>query len=208
MSLKIKICGMRDSENIREVAKLEPDMMGFIFYGFSPRFTGDSLDPEVLREFPLHIKKVGVFVNQDLSEIRKIIEKYSLDMIQLHGEESTGVCRELTLSGTKVIKAFRINAGSDFKKCREYSRFSEYYLFDTASGGYGGSGTRFDWKLLNSYKQEHPFFLSGGIGENDSCDILEIRNNAFRGVDLNSRFEVKPALKNTEALKKFIAQIR
>ena len=204
MKLKVKICGMKDPGNIMEVAKLEPDMMGFIFYKSSIRYVGDVFNPEVIHQLPQGIKKTGVFVNADLFEIEGKIWKYSLDIIQLHGDESPETCKQLINSGIKVIKAFKITNEDSFKNCIDYISCTDYFLFDSKNGG---SGNKFDWKLLVNYPLGHPFFLSGGISEDDVSEIKKINNPAFSGIDLNSRFEINPGLKDIKILKKFISEL-
>jgi len=208
MSLKIKICGMREPENILEVAELKPDLMGFIFYPSSPRYASKISDPEIVARFPPHIIKTGVFVNTDFEVITGTYRKYSLDIVQLHGNETPDACRRLKETGIPVIKAFNIKKSTGFKLCSEFISYTDYFLFDASTSGFGGSGHKFDWKLLDKYNLEHPFFLSGGISPKDVDNILKISNPAFYGIDLNSRFEVSPGLKNIETLKKFISEIR
>jgi phosphoribosylanthranilate isomerase len=208
MNLKIKICGMRDPENILEVAELKPDLMGFIFYPSSPRYAVKISGHEIPIKFPPHIRKAGVFVNADFEMITGSVRKYSLDIVQLHGNETPDACHRLKETGIPVIKAFNIKKSSGFKLCSEFIPCTDYFLFDASTSGYGGSGYKFDWKILDKYDLEHPFFLSGGISLRDVKNILEIKNPAFYGIDLNSRFEVSPGLKNTDTLKKFISDIR
>jgi phosphoribosylanthranilate isomerase len=208
MSLSIKICGLREPENIPEVANLNPDLMGFIFYPASPRYVVNKLNPEIFTMFPKSIKKAGVFVNADFDEINEIINKYSLDIVQLHGNESPEKCSRLSETGIPVIKSFNIKESTGFKLCEKYVTCTNYFLFDASTSKYGGSGKKFDWKLLDNYELAHPFFLSGGITPGDVYNIQEISNPAFYGIDLNSRFEVKPGLKDIETLKKFIYDVR
>ena len=208
MSLMIKICGMREQENMLEVANLKPDLMGFIFYPASPRYAANILNPEIFTRFPAGIKKVGEFVNTDFDEIKGTVYKYSLDMVQLHGDESPETCRRLSETGIHVIKSFNIKDSTGFKLCAEYIPYTNYFLFDASTSKYGGSGKKFDWKILDNYELGHPFFLSGGITPGDVYKILEIINPAFYGIDLNSKFEVKAGLKEVKTLEKFVHDIR
>ncbi len=208
MTGMIKICGMRETENIREVSELKPDLLGFIFYSGSQRYAGELLDPGVISKIPENIRKTGVFVNSDFQEILFTIGKYSLDTVQLHGNETTDECFRLKEKGIKIIKAFGIKESKDFNLCNDYVTSADYFLFDTFNSGNGGSGLKFDWRLLDDYKLDKPFFLSGGISPDDIGNIMKIKNDAFAGVDLNSRLEIKPGLKDTEALKKFISDLR
>jgi len=208
MSLKIKICGMVELENIFHVAELKPDLMGFIFHPSSPRYAAKLSDHEIHGKFPSHIKKAGVFVNTDFETITRTVRKYSLDIVQLHGNETPDLCRRLKKKGIPVIKAFNIKESTGFRSCSEFITCTDYFLFDALTSNYGGSGFKFDWKILDKYDLGHPFFLSGGISPGDVNDILEITNPAFYGIDLNSRFEVSSGLKNIDTLKKFISDIR
>ena len=208
MNLKIKICGMRQPANIMEVANLKPDLMGFIFYPGSPRYAGETLKTENLIFLSEEIVRVGVFVNMDIEKINKTILKYSLDMVQLHGDEDPEMCRQINENGVGVIKAFNIKESSDFVLCEKYINHTRYFLFDASTSKYGGSGKKLDWELLEKYNLKHPFFLSGGIAPGDEKEIKKIKNPAFYGIDVNSRFEISPGIKDFEKLKIFIADIR
>jgi phosphoribosylanthranilate isomerase len=208
MKLKIKICGMRFLENIREVGDLNPDLMGFIFYPDSQRYAGETLKPETLFDLPEEIKRVGVFVNTDTDKIYKTVMKYSLHFVQLHGEETPETCRHLSERGIDIIKAFNIKESEDFRLCDSYIKYTKYFLFDSFTSKHGGSGIKFDWVLLEKYNMGHPFFLSGGIALEDVSEIQKIANPAFYGIDLNSRFEVNTGLKDIGRLKTFISAIR
>ena len=208
MKLLIKICGMRDSENILAVSHLRPDMLGFIFYRGSPRFAGEILDPAILANIPPQIMKTGVFVNPDLNTVEESIKKYSLEAVQLHGDETPELCRRIKENGTIVIKVFNVTNGSDFAKCAAYISSTDYFLFDTMSGLKGGSGQKFNWQILGEYNAGHPFLLSGGIDHLDADKIGDISNPYFYGIDLNSRFEIKPGFKDIEKLRNFINVLR
>jgi phosphoribosylanthranilate isomerase len=203
----IKICGMRYSENILAVASLKPDILGFIFYGKSLRFAGQILSTDILSSLPSEIMKAGVFVDAGFDEISLTASKYSLDIIQLHGSEAPELCRRLKKSGKTVIKAFNVKDSSSFGQCIDFISCTDYFLFDTLTGLHGGSGNKFNWKILDLYDLGHPFFLSGGISGLDADLILQIKNPAFFGIDLNSRFEIEPGLKDVEKLKYFIHDI-
>ncbi len=201
--LLVKICGMKYSENIRAVAALHPDFIGFIFYPKSPRYA-EPLDLKTLEEIPLTIKKIGVFVNEDLENILTIVFKYKLDGVQLHGTELVEMCSKLRDAGLIVIKAFPIAEAYNFKVTKAYDGTCDYFLFDTKADTYGGSGVKFSWAMLNEYKGETPFLLSGGIAVDDAEVILKIKHPKFAGVDLNSRFEISPGLKDVELLRGFL----
>lgn len=203
----IKICGMKFPENIRAVAALHPDFMGFIFYPKSPRFA-EPLDVSTLNSMPKSIKKIGVFVNESLENILTIAYKYKLDGVQLHGTELVEMCKELRKAGFIVIKAFPIAEAYNFKVTKAYEGACDYFLFDTKTEAYGGSGVKFNWKMLDEYVGETPFLLSGGIAPDDAEAIRKIEHPKFVGIDLNSKFEVKPGEKNVELLREFLKETR
>ncbi|MBE7174925.1 MAG: phosphoribosylanthranilate isomerase [Mucilaginibacter polytrichastri] len=200
--MKIKICGMRDAENIRRVAALQPDYMGFIFYLESPRYIGKS----GVKKAPDGVKKVGVFVDESLENILKQIADYELYAVQLHGSESVELCAALQ-AHTKVIKAFGVDEHFDFSLTDAYHGSVDFLLFDTKSAVHGGSGRTFNWRVLDRYEGSTPFFLSGGIGPENIKEAAAIRHPAFYALDLNSRFEISPGLKDVEKLKKALVEI-
>ena len=200
--MKIKVCGMRDAENISELIKLKPDYIGFIFYGKSKRFV--SVFPQV--EIPSEIKKVGVFVNEDIDKVIEIAEENKLDAIQLHGNELPEYIEELKvllIREIEVFKAFSVDDSFEFSKTDAYQKVCDYLLFDTKGKDYGGNGVKFNWQVLDNYKGETPFLLSGGISKVDALAINKISHKAFVGVDINSGFEIEPALKNIANIKEF-----
>ena len=200
----IKICGLKYPENIQAVSALKPDFMGFIFYPKSPRYA-EPLDVKTLEALPPTIKKIGVFVNEDIENILTIAYKYKLDGLQLHGTELVDMCRKLKKLGYQVIKAFPIAEAYNFKVTKAYEGVCDYFLFDTKTDAYGGSGVKFNWQILKGYKGETPFLLSGGIAVDDAEAIRKIEHPLFAGIDLNSKFELKPGLKNISLLKEFIS---
>ncbi len=211
--MKIKVCGMRHSDNIKELVKLSPDYIGFIFYKKSKRFVADF--PEV--EIPKGIKKVGVFVNETIDEIRNKVNKYNLQAVQLHGDETPIFCKELKCQFERsrelmIIKAFAVNAAFDFNETKPYQDSCDVFLFDTKGNDYGGNGIKYDWNILKKYKGKTPYLLSGGISENDVEPILSfMKGQAFNqclGVDVNSGFEDSPANKNIEKLKIFLKKVK
>ena len=203
----IKICGMKFPSNIRSVVSLHPNFMGFIFYPKSPRFA-EPLDVEALSSIPSDIKKIGVFVNETLENILTIAYKYQLDGIQFHGREQVEMCSELKRVGYLVIKAFPIAEAYNFKVTKVYEGACDYFLFDTKTDAFGGSGLKFNWEMLNEYTGETPFLLSGGIAADDGEAIMKIDHPKFAGIDLNSRFEVRPGEKNVEVLREFLKTIK
>jgi phosphoribosylanthranilate isomerase len=201
--LKIKVCGMRDSENIQQLLELNPHYIGFIFYEKSPRFVGEQLDAELLASIPKHVKKVGVFVNSNFDHILKTVRKYSLDYVQLHGSEAPEFCRSLRSKGVGIIKAFAIGPDFNFRQLNNYKQYCDFFLFDTQGASYGGNGKVFDWDLLNEYDNEKPFFLSGGLDLAHTDLLPELSHLNLHAVDLNSKFEISPGLKDTGKIKEF-----
>ncbi|MCF8378109.1 MAG: phosphoribosylanthranilate isomerase [Bacteroidales bacterium] len=206
--MKIKICGIANSDNLKEIIKLKPDFLGFIFYPPSPRYVKNKLVPADLQCIPELVKKTGVFVDSSVNEVEEIVSSYQLNYIQLHGNESVEYCSELASGGYKILKAFRIHQDFNFEIIKEYIPFCEYFLFDTLTRDYGGSGKKFNWEILKSYKFSHPFLLSGGIGLEDTSEIQTFNHPSFAGIDLNSRFELKPGIKDVNKLDKFIQSVR
>jgi phosphoribosylanthranilate isomerase len=201
--MKLKICGMKYPENILEVGSLLPDYMGFIFWEKSTRY----FDGEIpnLQE---SIKKVGVFVNASSAEILDKIRKYDLQAVQLHGNESVEFCATLKNSVPnliEIIKVFSILDTFDFEELKPFESVCDFYLFDTKGKLPGGNGTAFDWKVLENYPSTKPFFLSGGIGIEEIEAINEIlkTNLPLYAIDVNSKFEIEPGLKNIETLSSF-----
>ena len=204
--LRIKVCGMRDPQNMELLCALSPEYVGFIFYKQSKRFVGSRPDPALFTIPGPHIKKVGVFVNEERKQVRKAIKEYGLDAVQLHGGESTDYCRSLSGEALELIKV--VDPGGNLKDMENYNGVVDYLLFDSAGEGRGGTGRKFDWKLLEELPAGPPFFLSGGIGPDDAEAICNLELDAMMGVDVNSRFELSPGVKNMESLKKFITEIR
>ncbi len=212
----MKVCGMREPENISQVLALPLDYMGFVFYEKSPRFADSpGLESWVHKNDHLFasVKKVGVFVNAEIERVLNIVHDYQLDYVQLHGNESPEYCSELkqywsisTLHPAKIIKAFAVDEHFDFEETRQYEGWCAYFLFDTKTPEHGGSGKTFDWSLLQQYSGITPFFLSGGIGVEAAESIRQLKIPALYGVDVNSRFETAPGVKDVEKLKEFMAQ--
>ncbi len=211
----VKVCGMKEPENIRKLGELRPDYIGFIFYPHSKRFFG-SPDPKILD--PLHpaTKKVGVFVNESMEQIARVVSRYQLDAVQLHGDETSEFCCSFAefLARTKegrtveLIKAFGLAAGFDFSRLSAFENCVDYFLFDTPTPVYGGSGEQFDWTLLRDYSGTTPFFLSGGLGPENTGAIRTLTEPAPYGIDLNSRFETEPGIKDIEKLKLVLEIVR
>lgn len=230
--MKIKVCGMRDAENIKAVSALGIDMMGFIFYpkstryvsminseaGTMPDYSEERLAtmragaPAQHEQGPL---RVGVFVDDMPQNIVSRVVNYQLDYVQLHGHESVVMIENLKQTlmpdiapNIKIIKAFGIASAADFEQCKPYEGVADLFLFDTQCPTKGGSGQHFNWQLLQAYKGQTPFLLSGGIGPDDADALLQIKHERMVGIDLNSRFETSPAMKDVEKLHTFIEKIR
>jgi phosphoribosylanthranilate isomerase len=205
--LKVKVCGMTDPYNVIEVAETLPDFMGFIFYTRSPRYVGQDPDPEIFNNVPAGILKVGVFVHEDPVSVIEIAATTGLDLVQLHGTETPDYCESLKLSGLKIIKAFGICDYTDFDIYGSYMDVCDYFLFDTRNEKYGGSGKKFNWEIIDNYRLNKPFFLSGGIGPADVLQLKGIQNEKLLAVDVNSLFETATGIKDALALKSFIEEI-
>lgn len=224
---------MRDADNIKAVAALDIDLMGFIFYPQSPRYVkmissraGIIPDyseerlkaggmPQTRPKGTPRVRKVGVFVDDMPQNIITRVYNYGLDYIQLHGDESPVMIDNLRrslvpdiVSDIKIIKAISISSPDDLRKCHEYVGHADMLLFDTKCSTAGGSGCKFDWSFLCDYKEDIPFLLSGGIGPDDADNIMSIRHPMMAGIDLNSRFETSSAVKDVERLRIFITKIR
>ena len=193
---------MRDSENIRAIEQTKADLMGFIFHPKSPRFVASL--PEYM---PKKQKRVGVFVNASLEQILAKAQKFSLEYIQLHGDEPQAFCSELKNRGLKVIRALRIANADDIIRAESYN-MADLMIFDTKTELYGGSGKKFNWQLLENYKGCVPFLLSGGIRSDTFEEIKAFFHPQFAGIDLNSGFEISPALKDVGKLNNFIEKIK
>ena len=194
---------MKETENITEISALQPDYLGFIFWEKSKR----NMTLDAIPELPETIKKVGVFVDASIQEIAAKINQYQLDVIQLHGNESVIFCRNVKKLGVEVIKVFSMNSNFNFSLVKEYVLAVDYFLFDTKGKLPGGNGVTFDWKILENYHCDTPYFLSGGIGTTEIDGLKEfLKSPAAKkcyAIDVNSRFEKKPGIKNKIKLQKF-----
>lgn len=209
MDLKLKICGMREPENMGEIALLKPDYLGLIFFEGSSRHVSQEIV-----QLDQKIKKTGVFVNASEEEILKKLEKFQLLALQLHGEESPEFCAQLKekiSEEIELIKVFSVGDEFNFDCLQPYEGIVDYFLFDTKGKNKGGNGIRFNWEVLENYPSETPFFLSGGIGPGDENKVKELyqafqkrqKEHLFYGIDVNSKFETAPAVKDSRLLKTF-----
>ena len=221
----IKVCGMRDAQNIREVSQLGVDMIGMVFYPKSPRYvemqsSHAGIIPDYVKE-DINIKsakspaRVGVFVDDMVQNIVTRVVNYHLDYVQLHGNEPREMCENLRLTldpdirpVIKIIKAISVSDASDIQKYKEYVGAVDLFLFDTKCKTVGGSGQQFDWQVLEQYDGEIPFLLSGGIGPEDASRLHAFHHPKCIGIDLNSRFEIEPGVKDVEKLKGFLNEMQ
>lgn len=202
-NIKLKICGMKYHENIVEISALHPDYLGFIFWEKSIR----NMDVDSIPKIQPSIKKVGVFVDASIDEIKTKVNLFQLDIIQLHGNETIAFCKELKKLNIEIIKVFSINNFFDFSILKDFIPQIDYFLFDTKGKLPGGNGITFNWKILENYPYEKPFFLSGGIGKTEVDAIKDFFQTEVAkkciAIDVNSRFETKPAYKSEIKLRKF-----
>lgn len=206
-TFKIKVCGMRNAQNVAEVAQLHPAYMGFIFYPKSPRYVSE-ISAELIKYVPDEIKTTGVFVDEDLAFVKLKIAQHQLKAVQLHGNESPEYCQVLKGREVEVIKAFGVGEGFDFTQLNDYKDVIDYFLFDTQTVSHGGSGKTFDWRLLENYELPKPYFLSGGIGLEHVEALKNISDERLYAVDVNSKFEIEPALKDVDLLKAFFEGLK
>lgn len=197
---------MKQAANIAAVANLHPNYLGFIFYEKSPRYISE-VSAELIKYVPQEIKTVGVFVDEDLETVKTLAAKHYLKAVQLHGNESVDFCKEIKQTGVEVIKAFGVHAGFDFSVLQAYEPVVDYFLFDTQTPVHGGSGKVFDWTLLNNYSLSKPYFLSGGIDLQHAEQIKNINDERLYAVDINSKFEIEPGLKDVGQLKDFFKEM-
>jgi phosphoribosylanthranilate isomerase len=203
--LQIKICGMRERENIQLVAALQPDWLGFIFYKPSPRYVGKDFKLPQIQD---QIKRVGVFVNENQEVVLEQIRNYRLSAVQLHGKETVADCLSVRNMGVEVIKVFHIDAAFDFKLIDVYKEVADYFLFDTRGKSWGGNAEKFDWQLLDQYEGKTPFLLSGGISISDLEEINKLQHPCLFGVDVNSGVEFSPGIKDIGKVKELISTLR
>ena len=204
---RLKICGMKYAGNLQEVVRLQPDYLGFIFYPKSKRYMAEALSPEIVKSLPGSIQKVGVFVNAETADILEQAATYGLDVLQLHGDESPEQCAALQGKGYTLVKAFGVNEDFNFNSLTPYAPLVDYYLFDTKGPAYGGHGITFDWSVLQQYDKHKAFFLSGGIGLEEAEGLKGLRDFPLHAIDVNSRFELEPGLKNINLLKQLQKQL-
>ena len=204
--MKVKICGLRDPQNIREIAELHPGYMGFIFYPPSPRCCL-SLPESVVRELPDDIIPVAVTVNMEFDGIMAAVRKYGFRGVQLHGDESPELCDRLREKRLFVLKAISIKDAESVGNAAVYDGHVDLLVLDTATKSKGGSGRKFDWSLLHDANINTDFLLSGGIGPEDVVTLRNLQLPRMVGVDLNSRFETSPGVKSVDLISEFLSQL-
>jgi len=205
----IKVCGMCHGENLSQLVRLDINWVGMIFHESSSRHVEADLaaaeNLRLLRISDFGIEKVGVFVDAKSSTILEKKRIYNLSFVQLHGKEAPAFCENLNNLGLKVIKAFSVDDTFDFSQLKEYAVYCEYFLFDTKGELPGGNGYTFNWEILKKYNLDTPFILSGGIGLDQLDDLKLFKHPKWSGIDLNSKFESEPGLKDIDKVKDFIA---
>lgn len=199
----IKVCGMREAENIRAVEQLGVDMIGFIFYPRSPRCIC-----ELPHYLPVNALRVGVFVNENKQTVETYADRFGLNYLQLHGNESPEYCQSLRTAGMKIIKTFSIARAKDLQQVHRYEATCDYLLFDTKTEQFGGSGNQFDWNLLHAYNGRTPFLLSGGINLYSTKALKAFHHPCLAGFDINSRFELAPGKKDAERINQFLQELK
>jgi len=213
--MKLKVCGMKDPQNILSLAELKPDYLGLIFYPKSKRYIADP-DKTVLASLPASISLTGVFVDEPEEELVEKVINYGLSAVQLHGGESPQYCSHLRAKldemlpkkPIELIKAFGIYPGFDFSSIEAYNNVVDYFLFDTKTSDLGGSGIAFDWAILDQYEGEKQFFLSGGLSAENIKDLFNFKIKKIYALDLNSKFETEPGIKNVESIRYAFQLIR
>lgn len=198
-NVKLKVCGLRD--NITEVARLHPDYVGFIFYPGSSRYVGKTDIFNRIKSIPESIKKIGVFVDQPVNEVIQLAEDYTLDYVQLHGDESVHYCHQVKKAGVGVIKVFAGNQHLEQQVLNAYEPVIDFFLFDTRLKQHGGNGVPFDWTTLLTFDFKKPLFLSGGVDMDNVENIKYLEGLNIHAIDVNSRFEVKPGLKDIDMIR-------
>lgn len=210
--MRIKVCGMTLPEQVNALDEMGVDFAGFIFYPKSPRYIGNKISPEKMRQIKGRIAKVGVFVNSPYDELMKTVETYRLDMVQLHGDETSFFCEKVANYVT-VIKAFRLSENDPIEwMTRPFHDSSDMFMFDTMGAGYGGTGKKFDWNVLKDANINKLFLLSGGIEPGDEEQLLNFEKEPVGkklfSIDINSRFEVSPGVKNMERVQQFVRKLK
>ena len=199
--VKLKVCGLKHKNNLFDVVEAGVDFVGMIFYEKSPRYIINSLYPEDVWFLPDEVQKIGVFVDSDIEYIKKNVRLYQLDLIQLHGSESPEYCKEIRSEGYQLIKVFGVDTDFDFQVMEKYLDAVDYFLLDTKTKHFGGSGQQFDWTLLEKYPYQIPLFVGGGVGLENAELVLRKNYSFLYALDFNSRLETEPGLKDITKVK-------
>ncbi len=207
-NIKLKVCGLKHKNNLYDVIEAGADLVGMIFYEGSPRFVVDSLYPEDVWFLPDEVEKVGVFVDAELTDIIKYSKLYQLDLVQLHGRESPEFCESVRISGYSVIKAFGVSEDFDFKALESYEKHADFFLFDTKTPAYGGSGKAFDWQLLEKYTYSLPVLIGGGVSVGNLKKLLSYDFPFLYAADMNSKLESEPGLKDINKVRDAVKILR
>lgn len=202
--MNIKVCGITEMKQLKQLEGLDIDFAGLVFYKDSPGYIGDKLSKKEVKNADFDLKKTGVFINPEMIDVLDAIDEYGLQVVQLNGDESPGMCEDLS-SEVEVIKAFHITGQEDIDKLvAPYDAVCDYYLFDKAIDySLGGTGQQFDWNVLTKAKIEKPFFLSGGIGPEDAAKLKAFKHPDFFGININSKFETAPGVKDMSKVLQF-----
>ncbi len=209
--LRVKVCGMTDAEQVRELDEMGIEFAGFIFYPRSPRYVLKSMSAEDIRKIRRRINKVGVFVNATADEVLKTVDNCGLYLVQLHGDESPKICERIADYIT-VVKAFRLAEDDNVMwKIKDYQDVVDMFMFDTEGAGYGGTGKKFNWDKLKGLNIRKPFFLSGGITPDDAEALKEFQKETVAkdlfAVDINSKFEIMPGVKDMGKIRQFVGRL-
>lgn len=211
--MRIKVCGMTSTEQVLQLDEMGVEFAGFIFYPKSPRYVYKFMPkPEVKKIKGKGINKVGVFVNAPVEEVLQTVDDCGLHLVQLHGDETPKYCEKIA-NYVGVIKAFRLREEDNVLwKVKDYMDIADMFLFDTEGAGYGGTGKQFDWNILRGLQIGKPFFLSGGIGPEDAEKLAQfvkepVAKDLF-SIDVNSKFETSPGIKDMELLTRFIPLVK
>lgn len=209
---RIKVCGMTQLKQMHQLAEMDVQFAGLIFYHKSPRFVMRHLKGYEVKKAKLKVFKIGVFVNASYDEVMNHVDNFGLDMVQLHGNETPYYCSKLS-NYISVIKAFRITEADQIDwKTKDFYSDTDMYMFDTEGEGYGGTGKKFNWDKLKNLNINKPFFLSGGIDGTDHMSIKEFTREAVAkdlfAVDINSKFEISPGVKDIDKVRKFVKDLK
>jgi phosphoribosylanthranilate isomerase len=210
--MRVKVCGMTSAQQVHQLEEMGVEFAGFIFYPKSPRYVFKSMPANEIKRIKGKINKVGVFVNADADEVLRMVDQCGLYLVQLHGDENPRVCERIA-NYVSVIKAFRISEDDHIEwKIRDYYDAVDMYMFDTEGAGYGGTGKKFNWELLKEQNIRKPFFLSGGITPEDAENLKTFQQEAVAkdlfAIDINSKFEIMPGVKDMEKVKGFVEKVK